>query len=185
MSSQKESKRQVNFFNLFPLVFKLTLELLQSKTKATLGTGIQFILDREPWEDLTGLKAQNSWSLSFSNQRAPASIPQCCACFWSKVGEQKRQPPYPLGRSSSSFSSLVVTPLWRKLANCFFLLQYFNQYFWSSSKYGLLSSIWCNWWPAHRARTSLPLCPASRCTSRGNREGKKWFVVNSQEFGKP
>lgn len=37
MSSQKGSKTPVNFLNLFPFVFKLTLEVLQSKTKANLG----------------------------------------------------------------------------------------------------------------------------------------------------
>lgn len=101
--------------------------------------------------------------------------------------------------NSVCISRMEVMPQWRrplwpllschplnegKLINCSVFLQHFNQYFWRPSKHGLLSSVWCNWWPAHRPRTPLPLCQAAGRASRGHREGEHQFVVTTWEIGK-
>lgn len=90
---------------------------------------------------------------------------------------------WPNGSRLPSSCSLVPPP-GRTLTNCSFFLQHLNQYVWRPSKHGLLSSVWCNWWPPHRPRTSLPLCQAAGCASRGNWEGEKRFVVTTWEVGK-
>ena len=151
-------------------------EVIRSKTKANLGTRYSIILARETVGNLTGFKARLPDVHQF-----PVRGPLFCwhnAVHISETKPGKRRGGFHvLLANAPPAPALWSPPLWRKLANCLFLLQYFNQYFWSPSKYGLLSSVWCNRWAAHRARASAPLRPAARCTRGGDREGKSWFVV--------
>lgn len=153
------------------------------KLKLTWVTEIQFILERETCKDLLDSMLKIPEVHQFLT-KGPLlwiiNVLHICEAKHNRRGSLC----IPLTEAlQPQFCCHHPQPVWRKLADSFFFLQYFNQYIWRPSKYGLLSSVWCNRWPAYRARTSLPLCPASRCTSRWNWEGKKWSLVATQEFG--